>query len=430
MGKKSVVLVLGSGGREHAIVLALLKDRRVRCVFCATGNAGIAKIATCVKLDINDPIAVLRFVQDNGVSLTIVGPEGPLAAGVVNVLRDAGHLVVGPTKEAAMLETSKSFARKLMARVGVSQPKFVICTDEASARAAAVKFKFNVAVKADGLTAGKGVVVCNTEEEFETALKQIFIDKAFGVAGDIVLIEECLRGTELSVFYVCNQNGSFCFLGTAQDHKRAFGNNKGPNTGGMGAYSPTSLETQKLMGKIERKIIRPILAAMRSAGTPYTGILYAGLMIKGGEPKVIEFNARFGDPEAQVILPRLKSSFFQLMLGTAEGNLDKTVIKMSGDSAVIVVLVAEGYPKGCKNDVPIYLPSYSRADRPLIFHAGTAIKDGKLVTNGGRVIGIVGTGKNLKEAIARAYVGVDRGAWFEGCHYRKDIGRKGLRRKK
>lgn len=428
MAKKMNVLILGGGGREHAMAWSVFDDQRARAgqIFCAPGNAGIAEIATCVELDIKNPQAVLDFVRANSIDITIVGPEDPLALGVVDVVRTAGYLIVGPTKAAAQLETSKIFARELMAAAGVPQPKFIICADEAEAKKAQLRFGFPVVLKADGLAAGKGVIVCRNEYEFDEGLKDMFVDKKFGAASHKILVEECLVGEELSVFPVCDHNANYLLIGSAQDHKRLFDKDEGPNTGGMGAYSPTPLETPELMAKIKVRIIEPTLREMASRDMTYTGFLYVGIMIVKDEPYVIEYNVRSGDPETQVLLPRMESSFLQLMLDAAEGKLDQHQLKMSDEPIVIVTLAAKGYPDKYEKGLPIRIP-VDHGHLITHFHAGTTMKDGQLVSNGGRVLGVIGIGKNLAEAISCAYGRIYRSTWFKDCHYRTDIGKRGLK---
>jgi len=421
------VLNVGGGAREHAIGLKLHKDGVKNLFFCP-GNAGTESIGTNVNLDPNDFEALLKFVKESDIHLIVVGPEDPLSKGIVDFFQIHHIPIIGPTVKAAQLETSKVFARNLMARHNIPQPEFFGCRTPHAAQCSQNVLGLPVVLKADGLAAGKGALVCKTEEEWEGAMKTMFIDKKFGAAGDKVLVEKCLEGEELSVFALCD-GPDYRILGTAQDHKRLLDNDQGPNTGGMGAYSPTPLATPELMAKVEKSIIGPILQAMVDLGCPYQGFLYVGLMLTADGPMVIEFNARLGDPEAQVILPLIKSSFFNLLYNAAQGQLAQNgLIEFYDAYVVAVVKAAGGYPdKYEKGNVITGLDDPDLQTR--IIHAGTKKNEtGQIVTNGGRVVDVLGFGATLKEGINDVYRLVDK-VHFKDEYFRQDIGQGGLRHK-
>ena len=419
---KKKVLILGSGGREHAFAWAFAMDDNVSEVYCAPGNGGTAEIAENIKVNLVNLQEVLRLAQEKNIDLTIVGPENPLASGIVDLFRKEGLRIFGPDKYGAQLESSKLFARNLMAEKNISQPSFYSCNTRAEVESLKGILELPLVLKADGLAAGKGVIVCETDDEFEQALKTIFDDGKFGDAARRISLERCLVGEELSVFAVCDGE-NFKILNTAQDHKRAFDDDKGPNTGGMGAYSPTPLSTPELIDRVGVEIIQPTLDAMKERGHPYTGFLYVGLMIVDGNPYVIEFNVRMGDPETQVVLPLLKSSLFELLWNATEGKLKKSKVMVSHETAVTVVLAADGYPGKYKKGM-IIKGLESVKDR-LVFHAGTLQKDHDIISNGGRILNVVGFGKDLQSAIDDAYAIVES-IEFSGKYYRKDIGKRGL----
>ena len=419
---KKKVLILGSGGREHALAWAFTRDDNVSEVYCAPGNGGTAEIAENIKVNLVNLQEVLRLAQGKNIDLTIVGPENPLASGIVDLFRKEGLRIFGPDKYGAQLESSKLFARNLMAEKNISQPSFYSCNTREEVESLKGILELPLVLKADGLAAGKGVIVCETDDEFEQALKTIFDDGKFGDAARRISLERCLVGEELSVFAVCDGE-NFKILNTAQDHKRAFDDDKGPNTGGMGAYSPTPLSTPKLIDRVGVEIIQPTLDAMKERGHPFTGFLYVGLMIVDGDPHVIEFNVRLGDPETQVVLPLLKSSLFELLWNATEGKLKKSKVMVSHETAVTVVLAADGYPGKYKKGM-IIKGLESVKDR-LVFHAGTLQKDHDIISNGGRILNVVGFGKDLQSAIDDAYAIVES-IEFSGKYYRKDIGKRGL----
>ena len=419
---KKKVLVLGSGGREHALVWAFAKDDNVSKVYCAPGNGGTGEIAENITVNLANLQEVLRLAQEKKIDFTVVGPETPLAGGIVDSFRKAGLRIFGPDAYGAQLESSKLFARNLMAENKIPQPSFYSCNTREEVVSLKEILELPLVLKADGLAAGKGVIVCQKEEEFETALRTIFDDGAFGNAADRVSLERCLYGEELSVFAVCDGE-NFKNLNSAQDHKRAYDGDKGPNTGGMGAYSPTPLSTPKLLSRVGKEIIQPTLNAMIERGHPYTGFLYVGLMIVDGDPYVIEFNVRMGDPETQVVLPLLKSSLFELLWNATEGKLKQSKIIKSSQTALTVVMAAEGYPG--KYKIGMKIKGLDKVKDRLVFHAGTRKQNHDIVTSGGRVLNAVGFGKDLNSAIEDAY-DIVKAVDFSGKYYRKDIGKRGL----
>ena len=420
MKNNARVLVIGSGGREHAFAWSLERDENVKKVFCIPGNGGTETIATNVDIDINNFDSIIEFVKENKIDLTIVGPELPLTAGIVDRFEDEGLLIFGPDKYASQLEGSKLFARDLMKKYNIPSPDYYGCESKKDVDYAKNKFKFPLVLKADGLAAGKGVIICKNKEEYENGLKIMFHENRFGDAGKKVSVEECLIGEEISVFAICDGH-DFIILNSAQDYKRAFDFDKGPNTGGMGAFSPTPLLTKYILDKTKSSIIKPILKAMDDLGHPYRGFLYIGLMIVEGEPFVIEFNVRMGDPETQVVLPLLETSLFKILWNAVSGKLKNTKVKISPSAAVTVVLASEGYPDSYTKGMQIN--GLNNSD--LLFHAGTIKKRNKIITNGGRVLNVVGIGENIGSAIKDAYCIADK-IDFDGKIFRKDIGQKGI----
>ncbi len=423
------VLVLGSGAREHALVRALIADVAVDEVVCAPGNAGIEgeAAARVAPVDVADPAALLTLAVDEAVDLTVVGPELPLARGVADVFADAGRLLFGPTRTASALESSKAFAKAFMARHGVPTARFEVCTDERQALAAVrgERFGFPVVVKADGLAAGKGVTVAANRDAAEAAVREAMVARRFGDAGATLVIEECLTGSEVSCFVV--SDGRRCLaLPSAQDHKRAFDGDAGPNTGGMGAFGPSPLFGPDLEARVMREIVTPALDGLRAEGREYRGVLYVGLMLTQDGPQVIEFNVRFGDPEAQVILPMIESGLAPVLLGAARGNLGEADWRVRADPHVGVVMASGGYPGKYETGLPIGgLVDAGAVPGVHVTHAGTALQDGRVVTSGGRVLTVVARGETYEEAIARAYDAVGRIS-FEGSHVRTDIGQRAL----
>ena len=421
MVDRKKVLVLGSGGREHAFVHKLHNDPLVSEIFCSPGNGGTSLIANNISLDLNNHNEVITFVKRNNIDLTIVGPEDPLASGIVDSFKDNDLHIFGPDAFCSQLESSKVFARDIMAEYDIPHPKYYACKNRQEALEAKKVLGLPIVLKADGLAAGKGVIICDNESEFEDGLNHMYEKNTFGEASNLVSVEECLIGEELSVFAVCDGR-NYKVLNTAQDHKRVFDGDLGPNTGGMGAYSPTLLSTGVMIEKTCKNIIEPTLKAMNDKGHPYTGFLYVGLMIVNNLPYVIEYNVRMGDPETQVVLPLLDSSLFELLYKASKGSLLDVEFKISNKTAVTVVLASKGYPNQYKKNMEIKMDV---TDNDLVFHAGTVIKDDIIYSAGGRVLNVVGFGKNLRNAISNDYEIAER-IKFENKYFRTDIGKKGL----
>jgi phosphoribosylamine--glycine ligase len=421
------VLVVGSGGREHALAARLASEPGVDAVVCAPGNPGVAHIASIASVDVSNPDALLAIAARERIDLTVVGPELPLDRGVVDRFQSEGRRIFGPSRHAAQLECSKAFAKDFMARHGVPTARYRACTDAATARGviASGEFGLPVVVKADGLAAGKGVVVAATKAEAEAAIHAAMEEQQFGEAGACVVIEECLTGPEVSFFAICDGTRAMA-LTSAQDHKRIFDGDRGPNTGGMGAFAPSPLVDDAMRARIMREIITPVVEGMRAEGVEYRGFLYAGLMMTCDGPKVIEFNVRFGDPEAQVVMPLISGAIAPLLAAAADGQLPDAPIALADEVAVGVVLASEGYPGPVTSGRPIDgIDAAERVDGVKVFHAGTAVKDGQLVTAGGRVLTVVATAPDYAQAIARAYQAVGRIS-FDGMQYRKDIGARAV----
>ena len=418
------ILILGSGGREHALAWAIRQNPKCDRLIVAPGNPGIAALAECADLDILSRSEVCDFAQENAIDLVVIGPEAPLAAGVADALRAAGLLVFGPSQAAAQLEASKAFTKEVCDACGAPTAAWARFSDAASAKAYVTAQGAPIVVKADGLAAGKGVVVAETLDQALDAIDMIF-DGAFGAAGAEVVIEEFMAGEEAS-FFVLSDGVNCLPIGTAQDHKRVGEGDTGPNTGGMGAYSPAPVLTPVLQEQVMDQIIRPTVAEMARRGTPFQGVLYAGLMIRDGAARLVEYNARFGDPECQVLMIRLGAQALDLIHACAEGRLDQTAVTWAEDHALTVVLATEGYPgdyaKGSRIRGLEALPEDSFH---MVFHAGTAEKDGALVASGGRVLAATGRGASLAEARDRAYDLVGGIDWPEGF-YRRDIGWRAL----
>ncbi len=414
------ILVLGGGGREHSLAWAVKQNPKCDRLVVAPGNAGIAEIAECASFDINDGGQVVNFAEENAIDFVIIGPEAPLAAGVADRLRDAGIAVFGPGREAARLEASKSFTKEICDAAGVPTARWARfdapqpAKDHIRARGAPI------VVKADGLAAGKGVIVAMDEATALAAVDEMF-SGAFGDAGAEVVIEEFMEGEEASFFVLCDGENVLP-IGTAQDHKRVGEGDTGPNTGGMGAYSPAPVLDGEVAQRALERIIRPTVAEMARRGTPYQGVLYAGLMIRDGEPRLVEYNVRFGDPEAQVLMMRLGAQALDLMQACAEGRLAEARVNWAEDHAITVVMAAKGYPGAYEKGSEIRgLEALPKDSRNMVFHAGTARTDGRLVAAGGRVLNVTARGDTLAEARDRAYAMVDAIDWPEGfC--RRDIG--------
>ncbi|HEY9037663.1 MAG TPA: phosphoribosylamine--glycine ligase [Roseovarius sp.] len=419
------ILILGGGGREHSLAWAVLQNPKCDRLIVAPGNAGIAAIAECAtKLDIMNPGAVVTFAEQEAIDFVIIGPEAPLAAGVADRLREAGVLTFGPSKAAAQLEASKRFTKEICDACGAPTAAYGHFTDAAAAKAYVTAQGAPIVVKADGLAAGKGVIIAETIEEAHAAIDDMF-GGAFGGAGAEVVIEEFMQGEEASLFVLCDGE-NILSIGTAQDHKRVGEGDTGPNTGGMGAYSPAPVVTPEIEARAMDEIVRPTIAEMAKRGMPFQGVLYAGLMIQNGQPRLVEYNVRFGDPECQVLMMRLGAQALDLMHAAADGRLDQTDVTWAEDHALCVVMAADGYPGDyTKGSVIGGLEDCPADSFNMVFHAGTAAKDGKITAAGGRVLGVTARGATLREAADNAYRTVDRIDWPEGfC--RRDIGWRAL----
>jgi phosphoribosylamine--glycine ligase len=421
------IMIIGGGGREHALTWKINMSPLVSNIFCVPGNAGMAEIAECIPWDISDCMGLARLAKEKKVDITIVGPEAPLSLGIVDVFQEKGLSVFGPTKEAAQMESSKSFAKELMRENGIPTADFEVFTDNDLALAYVKSKEFPIVVKADGLAAGKGVIICKTLEDAQKAIRSIMIDKAFGNAGDKVVIEDCLMGEEVS-FLAFTDGKTVLPMASSQDHKPIYDQDRGPNTGGMGAYSPAPIVTPELHQKIMDRVMIPTIQGMAKKGMPYKGILYAGLMIKNEDPMVLEFNCRFGDPEAQPIVMRMVDDIVPVIQAVIEGKLSDISLDWCDGASVCVVAASSGYPGSYEKGKEILgLGKVSACQDLAVFHAGTKKEDGKVLTNGGRVLGVTALGKDLKQAVDKAYKALDK-LWFEGIYYRRDIAQKGLRR--
>lgn len=422
------VLVVGSGGREHSLVWKIKQSKKVDKIHCAPGNAGIKKLAECVDISATDVKKLAAFGVKNGIDLTVVGPEASLVEGIVDHFEKKGLRIFGPTQKAAILEGSKVFTKEFLDKYDIPTAKFKVFKDPKKAKKYIDKCGAPIVVKADGLAAGKGVIVSATVEEAKTAVDQIMIDKVFGEAGKRVVIEECLIGEEAS-FIAFTDGKSVLPLPTSQDHKPIFDNDQGPNTGGMGAYSPAPVVTDEISEYVMEKVMLQTVRGMAAEGRPYKGMLYAGLMISGDKINVLEFNCRFGDPEAQPLLMRLKSDVVDIFEAAIDGKLDTIDMKIDPRPTVCVVMSSGGYPGSYETGKMIRGISKANAITGVeVFHAGTAIENRRLVTAGGRVLGVTAVGKDLQTAISRAYMGVDEIKWT-GCFFRTDIGAKALNRR-
>ncbi len=422
------ILVLGGGGREHAIVWKLAQSKKVEKIYCAPGNPGIAQLAECVNLDTTDNKGLAHWAKEHHIDLTVVGPEVPLVAGVADEFRAQGLAIFGPNAKAAALEGSKAFSKELMKKYNIPTAFFKVCNDLATAKAYVEEKGAPIVVKADGLAAGKGVIVAMTKEEAITALEEIMTDHKFGAAGANVVVEEFMDGEEASLLAFTDGKTVVPMI-AAQDHKRVNDGDQGLNTGGMGAYAPAPVLTEALKDKCMATIIGPVLKALETEGRPYSGCLYAGLMIKGDSIKVVEFNARFGDPETQAVLPLLDGDLAEIMLACATGTLKPEMVKWSNKAAVCVVMASGGYPGSyAKNMAITGLQEANNLPDVVVFQAGTKEANGQVVTNGGRVLGVTAVSDTIANAKEKAYAAVDR-IHFENAHYRTDIAWRALRRK-
>ena len=423
------ILLIGGGGREHALAWKLAQSPKVESILAAPGNPGIAELpkCECVALNLDDLEKVADFAEDNGIDLTVVGPEATLVAGIADVFKRRGLPVFGPSKAAAQLEGSKAFSKELMAKYDIPTAFFKVCEDIETAKAYVEEKGAPIVVKADGLAAGKGVVVAMTKEEALAAIDDMMGDQIFGNAGARVVLEEFMEGEEASLLAFTDGKTVVPMI-AAQDHKRIFDNDEGPNTGGMGTYAPAPVMTDVLRLKATERVLKPVVAAMAEEGTPYQGCLYAGLMINGDSVKVVEFNCRFGDPETQVILPLLDGYLADIMLACATGTLDEVEVAWHDKAAVCVVMASGGYPGKYENGKEITGLAEANADEAtVVFHAGTKAVDGKIVTAGGRVLGVTSVDKNIRDARDRAYAAVEK-VKFDQVFYRKDIAWRALKR--
>jgi phosphoribosylamine--glycine ligase len=421
------VLVLGSGAREHALVARLASERDVGEILVAPGNPGIAQLARTASIDLADPGAAVSLAEREQIDFTVVGPELPLSLGVADRFSDHGRLLFGPTAGAARLESSKAFAKAFMARHDIPTARFRICEslDDALASVRRDEFGLPIVLKADGLAAGKGVAIAEDRAAAERAITDAMRERKFGAAGDRLVIEECLTGPEVSFFAICDGFRAIP-IGTAQDHKRIFDGDRGPNTGGMGAFAPSPLMDAALDARVMREIVNPVIAGMAAEGQPFRGFLFVGLMLTQDGPKVIEFNARLGDPETQVILPLIDEPLLPLLVAGASGSLRAASARMGTDRLAGVVLASRGYPESSESGQPIHGIAEAQAIPGVeVFHAGTALRGGQLVTAGGRVLTVVGRGPDFSDAIARAYAGTLR-IQFGGMQFRRDIGKTAL----
>ena len=420
------ILIIGSGGREHALAWKIAQSPRVTKLFCAPGNAGIAAVAECVPIPSMEIDKLAAFASAQKIDLTIVGPEGPLCAGIVDVFQSRGLRIFGPNQHAAQLEGSKVFSKKFLLKHNIPTAAAAIFDKPDDARAHLHKVGAPVVVKADGLAAGKGVIVASSIVEAERAIAEIMERKIFGTAGAQVILEECLHGEELSVMALVDGR-SFQMLAAAQDHKRALDGDRGPNTGGMGAYSPTPSLNDPLLEQVAG-IFRQTLAGLQAEGIEYRGVLYAGLMITDRGPQVLEFNCRFGDPETQVVLPRMDFDLLDAAEATVDGRLDRLPLGWKNDAAVCVVLAAGGYPGPYQRNQPIEgLKDAAELAKVQVFHGGTRRDaSGRIVTDGGRVLGVTALGENIEKAAQRAYAAVER-IHFDGAQFRRDIAARAIR---
>ncbi|MBU1045052.1 MAG: phosphoribosylamine--glycine ligase [Candidatus Omnitrophica bacterium] len=419
------VLVIGSGAREHALVWKIAQSPKVKKIFCAPGNGGISQIAECVAIKAEAIEQLLEFAQAKQIDLTVVGPEVPLSLGIVDIFQAKGLKIFGPSKSASALEASKVFAKNIMKKYKVPTADFAVFTNKEAALKYARNAKRPLVIKADGLCAGKGVFVCSDLAEQEKAIQSIFQDNVFGTAGNTVMIEECLFGQEASMIFI-SDGDNVCAMASSQDHKRIFDDDKGPNTGGMGAYSPAPVVSEDLFEQIKNEVIIPTIQGMQQEGMPFCGVLYAGIMITDKGPKVLEFNARFGDPETQAILPRLKTDLIDIILCALAGKLDEIELEWDKRCCVCIVAASGGYPGDyVKNRKISGLDKLSQEKDLFVFHAGTIKQGSDFLTAGGRVLGVTGLGKDIRQAIDTAYKGIKQIS-YDNMVYRKDIGKKAL----
>ena len=421
------VLVIGSGGREHALVWKISQSPRVGKIYCAPGNGGIGEMAELVPIGPEEIDKLADFATKEKINLTVVGPELPLTLGISDFFQARGLRIFGPDRKAAKLEGSKAFAKEILRENHIPTASFDTFSDATSAKRYLIEMKPPYVVKADGLAAGKGVIICSTQKEAEAAIDDILVRKLFGQAGEKLVIEEFLQGEEAS-FMALTDGEHILPLASSQDHKRVFDGDRGPNTGGMGAYSPAPVVTPKVHQLIVEQILKPLLGGLKKLGVCYRGVLYVGLMITQNGPKVLEFNVRFGDPECQPVMMRLKSDLVPLLEATIEGRVDQVDPEWHPDAAVCVVLCAKGYPGSYEKGKEIRgLEKLTRWQRGFVFHAGTTKKESRFLTSGGRVLGVTALGSNIQEVVREVYRAIGEIEW-EGMYYRKDIGQRALAR--
>ncbi|MBI4685414.1 MAG: phosphoribosylamine--glycine ligase [Nitrospirae bacterium] len=423
------VLVIGGGGREHAIVWKLSQSRHIDKIYCCPGNAGISELAECIDVDGDNFSSLVDFAKYEGIDMTIVGPEAPLSKGIVDMFEREGRKILGPNAKAAQLEGSKVFAKDIMRRYGIPTAEYKVFTSYIHAEDYVRMKGAPIVIKADGLAAGKGVIVAKTGDEAIDALRLIMKERAFGDAGNRVVVEECIEGEEAS-FMAFTDGETILPMVSSQDHKRIFDEDKGPNTGGMGAYSPAPVITDALESIIMEKIMAPVVKGMRAEGIKYKGILYAGVMIKNNQPYTLEFNCRLGDPETQPVISRLKTDLVDIALAIADEKLSKIKLEWESDASVCVVIASKGYPGPYeKGKVINGLNDVKKMSGVQVFHAGTAFTDEKIISSGGRVLGVTALGKDIRDAKNKAYEAIGK-IHFEGMHYRKDIANRALVRLK
>lgn len=418
------ILVIGSGGREHALCWKLAQHPDAE-IYAAPGNIGMIDVATLVNIKVDDIQGLVDFAKAEAIDLTVVGPELPLTLGVVDAFQEAGLACFGPNKAAARLEGSKAFSKELMKKYNIPTAAFDTFTEVAPAKAFVDEIGVPCVVKADGLAAGKGVIICMTREEADKAIEDMLSDHAFGDASATIVIEEYMEGPEVSVLAFADGKHVLPMV-SAQDHKRIFDGDKGPNTGGMGAYSPAPVYTEELSKLVNETIIAPTIAAMAAEGAPFTGILYTGLMLTEKGPRVLEYNVRFGDPETQPIMVRMKSDIVDLFQACLDGTLDQATLEWYDEAAVCVIMASGGYPASSEKGVPIYGLDTIAEEEAIVFHSGTALKDDQIVTNGGRVLGVTAKDTTIKGAIDKAYAAVEK-ITFDHMQFRRDIGARALK---
>ncbi|WP_419798492.1 MAG: phosphoribosylamine--glycine ligase [Terasakiella sp.] len=421
------VLVVGSGGREHALCWAIAKSSKLSKLYCAPGNAGIADVAECVAIGGEDIDALVTFATENAIDLVVVGPEAPLVLGLVDKLEKAGIRAFGPSAAASVLEGSKGFMKDMCAKAGVPTAAYGRFTDTEAAKSFIRENGAPIVVKTDGLAAGKGVIICQTVDEAEKAVDDMMDDKIFGDAGNEIVVEDFLEGEECSFFALIDGERALP-LAAAQDHKAAYDGDKGPNTGGMGAYSPTPIATPEICDKIMETAITPLIKTMAKEGCPYKGVLFCGLMVKDGVPTVLEYNIRFGDPECQVLMMRWKSDVLEALDAAAQGKLDEIKLDWHDETAMVVVMAAQGYPGAYEKGTEIKnIDQANTIENAFVFHAGTKVDGDKILATGGRVLGVTGRGQTVREAQATTYKAVDSINWEKGfC--RRDIGWRAVAR--